>query len=317
MSKIKSLFRTVTQGLQEDVHDVVGEDDHVGEVHYSAENFDARTEESFKYLQVFTAMCDSFSHGANDVANAVGPLAGMYQVYRFSELTSKTDADMVNDMYWILAIGGGGIVLGLSTLGYVMMRAIGVKLTKITPSRGFAIELGSAIIIVIGSKLGLPLSTTHCQVGATIGVGLLEDAKGVNWSIVPKIVIGWIITLVVVGFSVALFFALGAYTPSSYGVRDVNEYRKKINDFIEKLSAYITKSSNGVFTGSGANITFQTNVWTGLEEQADDYADTQVIAAGLQTELLNQALKYLIGTGIDKKTSGGVTALLSQRGYTG
>ena len=317
VSKIKSLFRTVTQGLQEDVHDVVGEDDHVGEVHDSAENFDARTEESFKYLQVFTAMCDSFSHGANDVANAVGPLAGMYQVYRFSELTSNTDADMVNDMYWILAIGGGGIVLGLSTLGYVMMRAIGVKLTKITPSRGFAIELGSALIIVIGSKLGLPLSTTHCQVGATIGVGLLEDAKGVNWSIVPKIVIGWVITLVVVGFSVALFFALGAYTPSSYGVRDVNEYRKKINDFIEKLSAYITKSSNGVFTGSGANITFQTNVWTGLEEQADDYADTQVIAAGLQTELLNQALKYLIGTGIDKKTSGGVTALLSQRGYTG
>lgn len=164
-------------------------DDNVGTIHDDAETFDARTEEAFKYLQVFTATCDSFSHGANDVANAIGPFASIWFIYKYKMLKKKAEG-IEDDMLWILAMGGAGITLGLSTYGYMIMRAIGVKLTKITPSRGFAIELGSALIVIIGARLGLPLSTTHCQVGATIGVGLMEDKTGVNWAIVPKIVIG-------------------------------------------------------------------------------------------------------------------------------
>lgn len=74
----------------------------------------------------------------------------------------------------ILALGGLGIVLGLALYGYKIIAAIGVKIAKITPSRGFSIELGAAIMIIIGTRLEFPLSTTHCQVGATAGVALLE-----------------------------------------------------------------------------------------------------------------------------------------------
>ena len=119
----------------------------------------------------------------------------------------------------ILALGWIGISLGLILYGYKIIRAIGVKLCCITPSRGFSIELGSATIIIIGSRLGIPLSTTHCQVGSTIGVGSLEDFKGcsgINWRIAYKVFLGWIITLVVVGGTTALLTAQGIYSPSEF-----------------------------------------------------------------------------------------------------
>eukprot|EP00192_Tetraselmis_astigmatica_P017332 CAMPEP_0117661734 /NCGR_PEP_ID=MMETSP0804-20121206/7692_1 /TAXON_ID=1074897 /ORGANISM="Tetraselmis astigmatica, Strain CCMP880" /LENGTH=108 /DNA_ID=CAMNT_0005468615 /DNA_START=1 /DNA_END=323 /DNA_ORIENTATION=- len=94
---------------------------------------------------------------------------------------------------------------------------------RITPSRGFAIELGAAIVIVIGSQLGIPLSTTHCQVGATTGVGMLESVtKGVNWKLLGKVVIGWVMTLVIVGLTTAGLFAQGAYAPSIINIDERN-----------------------------------------------------------------------------------------------
>ena len=167
----KSIIKTVFQGLDNDVHAVIDTNARVNAVHTSAEVFDARTEEAFKYLQVFTAMSMSFAHGANDIANSVGPMAGIWYVYKTSKLTKKTDSATANDMYWLLALGALGICLGLSTLGYIIMRTLGVKVAKMTPTRGFAAELGAAFIIVIGSKLGLPLSTTHCITGSVVGIG--------------------------------------------------------------------------------------------------------------------------------------------------
>jgi len=93
------------------------------------------------------------------------------------------------------------------------IQAIGVKLAVITPSRGFAIELGAAIVIIVGSYLGLPLSTTHCQVGATTGVALLEGTKGINKFVLGKTAFGWIITLIVAGIGAGLIVAQGVHAP--------------------------------------------------------------------------------------------------------
>ena len=191
----------------------------VSDLHDNAEKFDAKTEEVFKYLQVFTAMCDAFSHGANDVANAVGPFAAIYLIYRENG-NIKKKVDMGDDAYWILGIGGLGIAIGLLVYGKKIIYAIGTKLCKITPSRGTCIELGSALVIITGSRLKIPLSTTHCQVGSTIGVGILENKslfkkiEGINFYILRKTIFGWVITCVVVGCIAGLLTAQGVYSPT-------------------------------------------------------------------------------------------------------
>ena len=109
-------------------------------------------------------------HGANDVANAIGPFAAMWVIYNGIDISKKND--METDAYWILGgVGGIGIAVGLYGYGKRITHAIGTKLCSITPSRGVSIELASALVIITGSRLKIPLSTTHCQVGATVGVG--------------------------------------------------------------------------------------------------------------------------------------------------
>jgi sodium-dependent phosphate transporter len=187
------------------------EDGQVRSIHDNAEKFDPKTEYSMRYLQILTACCDSFAHGANDVANSIGPFAAIYAIYKAGEV--KKNAEMGNDAYWILSLGAAGIVLGLATYGYKILYALGTKMAKLTPSRGICIELGAAAVIILGSRLGWPLSTTHCQVGATVGVALFEGVGGVNWQLLYKTIAGWILTLVVVGGTTALLFAQGAYAP--------------------------------------------------------------------------------------------------------
>jgi sodium-dependent phosphate transporter len=187
------------------------EDRTVQSIHDNAEQFDARTEYSMRYLQILTACCDSFAHGANDVANSIGPFAAIYAIYKSGKVSKN--ADMGNDAYWILSLGATGIVAGLSLYGYKILNALGTKMAKLTPSRGICIELGAAAVIILGSRLGWPLSTTHCQVGATVGVALFEGTGGVNWKLLYKTVAGWLLTLVVVGSTTAFLFAQGAYAP--------------------------------------------------------------------------------------------------------
>ena len=192
-------------------------------IHENAEKFDENTESTFRYLQIFTAICDSFSHGANDVANAIGPFAAMWAIYNSTDLSKKND--MEGDAYWILGLGGVGIAVGLFLYGYRITNAIGTKLIKVTPSRGVSIELASALVIITGSRLKIPLSTTHCQVGATIGVGALENSKncnGINCKIFAKTAIGWIITCLIVGATSGLLTAQGAYGPSKFNYCPMN-----------------------------------------------------------------------------------------------
>jgi len=219
MSKCEKCITHIRNNINYDIRGEIINNPQVQNIHDNSEKFDEKTEESFKYLQIFTAICDSFSHGANDVANAIGPYAAIISIYMDDGNMSKK-VDMGDHAYWVLGMGGVGITTGLLLYGYKIIKAIGVKLCCITPSRGYAIELGSATIIIIGSRLGIPLSTTHCQVGATMGVAALDDLKkcsGINWRIAFKVFAGWIITLVVVGGTSALITAQGIYAPSKNG----------------------------------------------------------------------------------------------------
>ena len=206
------IYNFIKNSLNVDRREIIEGDETVMNIHENAEKFDDRTEISMRYLQIITACCDAFAHGANDVANSIAPFGAIWAIYESGEVSKKKN-DLGDNAYWILSLGAFGIVIGLATYGYKILHAIGTKLTKITPSRGTCIELGSACVIIMGSRLGWPLSTTHCQVGATVGVGLLEGKKGINYKILRKTVLGWIVTLVVVGGGTALLFAQGAYAP--------------------------------------------------------------------------------------------------------
>ncbi|MFT6034375.1 MAG: PiT family inorganic phosphate transporter, partial [Arenicella sp.] len=128
----------------------------------------ASVENLFAILMIFTAAAMAFAHGSNDVANAVGPLAAIASVIESGGDVAKKS--MLPP--WILILGGIGIVFGLATYGFKVMATIGKKITELTPSRGFAAELGAASTVVFASTWGLPISTTHTLVGAVLGVGL-------------------------------------------------------------------------------------------------------------------------------------------------
>jgi len=146
-------------------------------------------------------------------------MVGLYE----SGITSKK----VPVYEWILVIGGIGIVLGLATYGYKIMKCLGVRMVYMTSTRGYCIELSSAVIIIICSVLGYPASTTHAQVGATVGAGLMEKARSnatlrwsqaINWKLLAQVFLGWVLTLIFTGATSGLLFALLAYSPYAGGV---------------------------------------------------------------------------------------------------
>ncbi len=151
-----------------------------------------RIERIFGKFQIMTACFVAFSHGSNDVANAIGPLATAITYYGTSsiELASKIPVPK-----WLLAFGGFGIVLGLATWGYRVIGTIGEKVTEITPTRGFTAEFSTASIVLANSQIGMPISTTHTLVGSVIGVGLARGIKALNLKIIKDIVLSWFATV--------------------------------------------------------------------------------------------------------------------------
>jgi len=150
----------------------------------------ANVEKVFAILMVFTACAMAFAHGSNDVANAVGPMAAAIATIKSGAITAKSTMPS-----WILLAGGVGIVVGLATFGYKVMATIGKKITELTPSRGFAAELGASCTVVLASGIGLPISTTHTLVGAVLGVGLARGIAAINLRMVGNIFTSWVITL--------------------------------------------------------------------------------------------------------------------------
>jgi len=150
----------------------------------------SRVEKIFVVLQILTACAIAFAHGSNDVANAIGPLAAVTSAIGGAELGGKAPVAA-----WMLAIGGLGIVVGLATWGYRVMETVGKRITELTPSRGFAAQLAAATTIVVASRLGIPVSTTHTLVGAVLGVGLARGISALDLRVVGKIIVSWVATL--------------------------------------------------------------------------------------------------------------------------
>lgn len=165
----------------------------------------ANVEKVFAILMVVTACCMAFAHGSNDVANAIGPLAAVVSIVESGGQIVKKAALV----WWILPLGGLGIVAGLALFGHRVIKTIGNGITHLTPSRGFAAELAAACTVVIASGTGLPISTTQTLVGGVLGVGMARGIAAINMHVVRNIVISWVITLPAgAGLSIIFFFML-------------------------------------------------------------------------------------------------------------
>jgi inorganic phosphate transporter, PiT family len=149
-----------------------------------------KVEKVFATLLVVSACFLAFAHGANDTANAVGPLAAIVSILREGNAHVKAEVPV-----WLLMLGGVGIIVGLATWGYRVIETIGKKITALTPSRAFAANIGAATTIVVASRLGMPISTTHTLVGAVLGIGLARGIEHMNLRMVRDIFVSWIITV--------------------------------------------------------------------------------------------------------------------------
>ena len=161
----------------------------------------ASVEMVFTPMMLFTACSMAFAHGSNDVANGIGPLAAVVSIVNSGgEVLQNSTLPL-----WVLLLGGGGIILGLVTLGYRVMLTVGKKITELTPSRAFCAQLAAASTVVIASRTGMPVSTTHILVGSVLGVGLARGLGAVDLRVVLNIVISWVVTLPA-GAILAMFF---------------------------------------------------------------------------------------------------------------
>jgi len=152
-------------------------------------------------LQILTASVKAFSHGANDVANAVGPVAAIVVVLRTHEVSMQVPVPT-----WLLIVGGLGIGFGAYIWGHRVIETVGEKITLITPTRGFAAEFGTAVSVLICTHLGMPVSTTHVSIGNIIGVGLARGISAIDLNVIKKILSAWVISVPVAGlFSAALY----------------------------------------------------------------------------------------------------------------
>lgn len=206
------------------------------EIWQNMTHYDYEVEQLFTFVQVFTACILSFgerstamvyvvirnqkngsnnflypiptniiAHGANDVANAIAPVAAILAIH------NGTYGPSTDVPFWLLALGGLGIVLGLALYGYKVMKTIGYKLAAISPTRGSSANLAASIMVSTASFMGLPVSTTQCIVGAVAGVGAAEGLKSVQWLSLAVVVVLWVVAFFATATFSAGLYALGAY----------------------------------------------------------------------------------------------------------
>ena len=174
-----------------------------------AQQYDNRTEDVFSYVQIGSAMMMSIAHGSNDVANAVGPWLGAYMTWKNGFISTETPTPI-----WILCVAGALLGAGFWFFGYHIVRSMGNQITQITPVRGFCVEIGAAITVLLASRLGLPISSTQCVAGSIVGVALMNmTPKAVNWKQMGHICFGWVLTLPCAGFLAGSLMAMALNVP--------------------------------------------------------------------------------------------------------
>ena len=142
----------------------------------------------FSWMQVFTASAFAFSHGSNDIANAIGPFAAVFDVMQTNQISDEVSVPLP-----VMIAMGIALVSGLWFIGRFVIQTVGSGLTKMHPSSGFAAELAAAAVVMAASLLGLPVSSTHILIGAVLGVGIVNRAA--NWNLMKPIALAWVITL--------------------------------------------------------------------------------------------------------------------------
>jgi len=215
--------KAAMHGMEVNIHDIVETDPLVEAIHKNAEIFDEKAERVFAYMQVFSAICVIFAHGAGEVGYMSGPMGAIFAVVRSGTLTSSSSPPM-----WTVLIGAFGLIVGLGTYGYSVCRAVGTRLAKLTASRGFAAELATSMIIMIAAQYSLPTSSSQCITGGIIGIALCEGRGGLNFKFLFQTFMSWVWTMIFVAMITAFFFSQGAYAPSAQMSRQINYYESAI-----------------------------------------------------------------------------------------
>ncbi|MCC3408349.1 MAG: inorganic phosphate transporter [Microcoleus sp. PH2017_10_PVI_O_A] len=162
----------------------------------------SRIEQQMARFQVLSACFVAFAHGSNDVGNAVAPLAAIAYIQR----TGSLPLEDFSVPLWILVLGGTGIVIGLAIWGKNVIATVGENIIQLQPSGGFCAELATATTVLLASRLGLPVSTSHALVGAVVGVGLIKGWKSVRWQTLQSIASAWVVTIpIAAGLGASIF----------------------------------------------------------------------------------------------------------------
>ncbi|KIH62345.1 phosphate transporter family protein [Ancylostoma duodenale] len=164
---------------------------------------DPRTDRLFGLIQILTACFAGFAHGAQDVSNAVAPLAALVSIY-----SQKSSSQTEEVPIYVLLLGVSGICAGLWIFGDRVIATVGSKVSRINPARlvdyGFTIEFGAALTSLLASKFALPISTTHCLIGSVVAVGSFRGKEPIQWKMLRNIVISWVVTIPISGIAFAL-----------------------------------------------------------------------------------------------------------------
>jgi hypothetical protein len=212
----KTWKQRLMAGVEHDMHAEVEEDPLIAAIHANAEKWDEDTEYIFGYLQVISAICVIFAHGAGEVGYMSGPLAVIYDIVKHPGKNVVTHGGSLMPEIWQILIGAFGLLIGLGTYGYKVCAAVGTQMAKITPSRGYAAELATSFIIMIAAQFSLPTSSSQCVTGGILGIALFEGAKGINFKLVGQTAMSWVFTLFIMGLGTALIFSQGVYTPNRF-----------------------------------------------------------------------------------------------------